>query len=120
LLTAKVEIRLELFPLNLSRLADGDLMMGHDRPTINIDIDLHITPEMDEGCYDQKVDVYSFGLIMYEIVTSHSIFSSAGDDKRRLFWKLYRGWRPSIDESVKSLSRNIIERCWSLNARDLG
>jgi serine/threonine protein kinase len=30
---------------------------------------LYMAPEMDGGHYDEKVDVYSFGLIMYEIVT---------------------------------------------------
>jgi serine/threonine protein kinase len=84
----------------------------------NVGTPLYIAPEVDEGRYDSKVDVYSFGLIMYEIVTSDSRFSNNDFGKMQLFVELHHGERPAIDESVNPFSRRLIERCWSRNPDD--
>jgi serine/threonine protein kinase len=34
---------------------------------------LYMSPETDEGHYDCKLDVYSFGSIMYEIATNNGV-----------------------------------------------
>jgi serine/threonine protein kinase len=77
---------------------------------------LYMAPEVGEGHYDCKVDVYSFGLIMYEIVTNDAIFSAAGS-KLEIFRQLLNGWRPDLS-NVTPLSRSIIERSWSMNAKE--
>jgi serine/threonine protein kinase len=77
---------------------------------------LYMSPETGEGHYDCKVDVYSFGLLMYEIVTSDPIFSGEGN-KLRLLVQLQSGWRPDLSK-VEPLSRSIIERSWSMNAEE--
>jgi serine/threonine protein kinase len=73
--------------------------------------------EVGDGHYDCKVDVYSFGLVMYEIVTNDPIFSSTSGNKERLFGQLQNGWRPDLS-NVKPLSRSIIERSWSMNSEE--
>jgi serine/threonine protein kinase len=78
---------------------------------------LYMAPEVGEDHYDCKVDVYSFGLIMYEIVTSDPIFSGASDNKLELLRELPNGWRPEV-RNVKPVSRSIIERNWSMNAEE--
>jgi serine/threonine protein kinase len=78
---------------------------------------LYMAPEADESHYDLKVDVYSFALIMYEIVTSDPLFSSSSGNKLELFKQLLCGWRPDVS-NVKPLSRSIIERSWSVNAEE--
>jgi serine/threonine protein kinase len=77
---------------------------------------LYMSPETGEGHYDCKVDVYSFGLIMYEIVTSDAIFSGTSNELK-LLGQLQTGWRPDVS-NVKPLSRSIIERSWSMNAEE--
>jgi serine/threonine protein kinase len=76
---------------------------------------LYMAPEVDEGHYDCKVDVYSFGLILYEIVSCDGLFSSPGN-KTGLLMKLRTGWRPELGVGIPSLSKNLIERCWSVDA----
>jgi serine/threonine protein kinase len=78
---------------------------------------LYMAPEVDEGHYDEKVDVYSFGIILYEIVSCDERFSSGGN-KTNLFVQLRNGWRPDIVSGVTELSKSLIERCWSSNACD--
>jgi serine/threonine protein kinase len=78
---------------------------------------LYMSPETGEGHYDCKVDVYSFGLIMYEIVTNDAIFSGTDGNKQRLFVQLQSEWRPDLNK-VKPLSRSIIERSWSMNSEE--
>jgi serine/threonine protein kinase len=73
---------------------------------------LYAAPEVPDGHYDEKVDVYSFGLILYEIVSCDGLFSCPGD-KTRLYLNLQKGWRPDIPSGVTSLSKHLIEKCWS-------
>jgi serine/threonine protein kinase len=74
---------------------------------------LYMAPESGESHYDSKIDVYSFGLIMYEIVTNDPIFSGPGN-KLKLLGQLQSGWRPDLND-VTPLSRSIIERSWSMS-----
>jgi serine/threonine protein kinase len=78
---------------------------------------LYMAPEVGDGRYDSKVDVYSFGLIMYEIVTNDPVFSSQTGNKIQLFTQLVKGWRPDLSKTTP-LSRSVIERSWSLNANE--
>jgi serine/threonine protein kinase len=78
---------------------------------------LYMAPEVYEGHYGPKVDVYSFGLILYEIVVGNGLFSGPGE-KGKLFIDLQKGWRPidTIPSEVSSVSKSLIERCWSEKA----
>jgi serine/threonine protein kinase len=64
-------------------------------------------------CYSalQRVDVFSCGLIMYEIVTGKDVFSSelSAVALRR---KTQVPERPDIPKSIKPEFRQLIERCW--------
>jgi serine/threonine protein kinase len=73
---------------------------------------LYIAPELSgNGPHDEKVDVYSFGCIVYALLTNDPIFSDCSDLK---VWKhLVDGWRPSIPCMVPACLQNLIKRCWS-------
>jgi len=73
---------------------------------------LYMAPELSgNGPHDEKVDVYSFGCIVYALLTSDPIFS---DCSNRKFWKrLVNGWRPSIPCMVPVRLQSLIKRCWS-------
>jgi serine/threonine protein kinase len=78
---------------------------------------LYLAPEVESGHYDSTVDVYSFGIIVYEIVCGNGIFSNDGD-KDGLGINMLRGKRPDIPGHVLPFSRNLIEKCWSQNATE--
>jgi serine/threonine protein kinase len=89
-----------------SREYDTDVTMT------NIGTPLYMAPEVSEGHYDQKIDVYSFGIILYEIVTGNGLFSNDGN-KMKLFVDMQTGKRPDIPEYVFGFIRDMIEKCWS-------
>jgi serine/threonine protein kinase len=80
---------------------------------------LYTAPEVADSHYDKKIDVYSFGLILYEIMSCDKRFSAPEvSGKLRLYLNLQNGWRPEIPSGITALSRSLIERCWSANALD--
>lgn len=78
---------------------------------------IYIAPEIwMEKEYTTACDVYAFGIIVYEIITSlvpyHCKFQF------EIITKIINGDRPAMDDSVPSSYRNLIERCWSKNPDD--
>jgi len=62
--------------------------------------------------YDEKVDIYSYGVILYEIFARKNYFS----EKPQLFKiedAVLRGERPSIDEPCLPEYVEMMQRCWS-------
>jgi serine/threonine protein kinase len=104
------EYRIRIGDFGSSRLFESGVTM-----TL-VGTPLYMAPETGEGNYDWKVDVYSFGLMMYEIVTNDPLFSGTGN-KLELLGRLLNGWRPDLS-NIRPLSRSIIERSWSLNANE--
>jgi serine/threonine protein kinase len=84
------EYRIRIGDFSLGRLFDSGVTMTA------VGTPLYMAPESGSGHYDSKVDVYSFGLIMYEIVTNYTILSGSGD-KMHLLVKLQNGWSPNLD-----------------------
>jgi serine/threonine protein kinase len=78
----------------------------------NVGTPLYMAPEVASGHYDSKADVYSFGLILYEIVSGTGVFSDDAK-KLQLFYDMVKGKRPDIPENVIPFTRKLIERCWS-------
>jgi serine/threonine protein kinase len=90
--------------------------------TSNLDVTLtqgigtpfYLAPEMysENENYTPKIDVYAFGLILYEIVAANKLLT---DDSRKLkLWKDFvNGNRPEIPGIVGPRVRSMIERCWS-------
>lgn len=70
-----------------------------------------MAPEMhyDSG-YDNKVDVYSFGITLHELVTGERPKFVAGD--------LYIGKYPELPETLSPLLKEIISGCWQVRAID--
>ena len=66
-------------------------------------------PEM----FSMKSDVYSFALLVYEILTNKKPFCKVG--KGQLFEKIMNSYRPDLSRSVPDQYRDLIEKCWSQN-----
>jgi serine/threonine protein kinase len=74
-------------------------------PSWNAGTEMYAAPEQWEpnGTYNEKVDVFTFGLVVYEIITGQRAFG------RRRSSRL-----PDVPQSFGPLMQNMIGRCWSL------
>lgn len=72
-----------------------------------------MAPELlnESNHYGQKVDVYSFGVVMFFILTNGELpkISVAAQSN---------GKKAEIPESVNSISRDLINSCWSADEKD--
>ena len=78
---------------------------------------LYLAPEcIETDLYNSKADVYSFGIIMYEIVTKSNPYPITITRLKRnkfLYKVAEEGLRPTFKNPVKSSIKSLIERCWS-------
>lgn len=44
--------------------------------------------------YDDKCDVFSFGVILWETITRRKPYAELGGPAYRVMWKVYEGYRP--------------------------
>lgn len=81
----------------------------------------YMAPEMtnDDHHFNELVDVFSFGIIMFEIVTEKYAFSEIECDITVLF-KIKNGYRPSFPQNliVNEGIKELIQKCWSQNPSD--
>ncbi|RHZ46353.1 hypothetical protein Glove_624g13 [Diversispora epigaea] len=76
----------------------------------------YIAPEVLSGEeYTKAADVYSFGIIAYEIVTGFAPYYDIPHDQV-LAWKICNGMRPKIPFHIPKLITRIIMRCWDVRA----
>lgn len=78
----------------------------------------YMAPEVfDSSHYDTKVDVYAFGILMYEVVTgkiAYKIKKTDNNNKFDLFKEnVKNGMRPKFSEPIKKGLRRMIIQCWS-------
>ncbi|RHZ78319.1 hypothetical protein Glove_166g13 [Diversispora epigaea] len=63
------------------------------------------------GEYTQASDVYSFGMIMLEILTSYPPYYNTPHDIN-LIMSICKGQKPEIKYEIPRLLRDLMERCW--------
>ena len=71
----------------------------------------YLAPEVMLGYYDQKVDIYSFGILMYEVVTQCHCYTK--QQKFKLEKVLTGNLRPEFTKPIKPSLKALMERCWS-------
>lgn len=78
----------------------------------------YMAPENAKGeHYDQRVDVYSFGILLWEILSLKTAFETFDvPDFKKVF---NQGYRPPVPASIPISIRALIKECWSgdLNER---
>jgi serine/threonine protein kinase len=67
--------------------------------------------EGDGAVYDAKVDVYSFSIMMYEIIFGMRPFCEA--NTYRHFARVIQGSRPLVPNSAAPWLRQLLDDCWS-------
>jgi hypothetical protein len=74
-----------------------------------------------EESYGREVDVFSFGLTLWEIVTGEKVFAdvlaAARSNRRVVSRKIYEGARPKLDGKMPKRAQDLMERCWEKEAK---
>jgi serine/threonine protein kinase len=74
-------------------------------------------PEQFDGVFGPKGDVYSFGLLVYEIIVGKSVFAPTLSSMA-VIKKAISGERAPIPAAVSAFTRGLIESCWSADPND--
>lgn len=61
--------------------------------------------------YDQKIDVYAFGIIVYFILTK-------GEYPRIGIAEVAAGKKAPIPKGINDFAKNLILRCWATNSKN--
>jgi len=64
--------------------------------------------------YDQKVDVYSFGIVLWELITGMLPFANM-TAVQAAFAVVNKGVRPAIPQDCLPTLGEIMTRCWDPN-----
>jgi serine/threonine protein kinase len=88
--------------------AGPHLKLSHDSPRYK-------APELHaQGQVTEKADVFSFGMILYEIVTGTRVFDQTAEPYQ-VMRRICQGERPRIP-AVRPFTRELITSCWDGNA----
>lgn len=104
---------------NYSMLGDISLPQSINYYTSNhedfYDFLPYVAPEVLRGnLYTKSADIYSFGLLMWELTSGESPFSNIPHDKH-LSFDICSGVRPEIFHDIPQCFSALMKRCWSMD-----
>ncbi|XP_011297479.1 mitogen-activated protein kinase kinase kinase 7 [Fopius arisanus] len=75
-----------------------------------------MAPEVFEGSkYTEKCDIFSWGVILWEVLTRRKPFDDIGGSAYRIMWAVHVGQRPPLIEGCPKPIEDLITRCWQKN-----
>ena len=104
----------------LSKICDTISTISH---SISCGTSVYMAPEVIAGRkYNGKADVYSFGILMYEVITDlepYPLFQRRKIDNFAFSVKVIQeNYRPEFTIPVKGSLKKLIEQCWSGDPND--
>ena len=85
--------------------------------TMDIGTTYWMAPEqMESNDYNEKVDVYSYGCILYEMVSNKIPFE--GETSYKAAAKIMAGKRPKLKTRSHRLIQELMQQCWEHNPDD--
>ncbi|XP_043215086.1 mitogen-activated protein kinase kinase kinase 7-like [Amphibalanus amphitrite] len=116
----------DLKPPNLLLLDYGRKLKICDFGTL-CDVKTHMTnsrgsaawmaPEVFEGNnYTEKCDVFSFGIILWEVLARRQPFQHIGGHAFRIMWAVHSGKRPHLIQGCPEVLDCLMRRCWEKDA----
>ncbi|CAI5933798.1 unnamed protein product [Closterium sp. NIES-65] len=92
----------------VSRVEPGDRSMKRRTGTFG-----YMAPEvLKEQPYDHMADVYSYGIVLWEIVTCGNPFLFEGLKPEQVCCMVNQGLRPDIPSSCPPALADLMQRCW--------
>lgn len=77
-----------------------------------------MAPEMlSQKPYTRKVDVYSFGIVLWELLTTHLPYEEMGA-VQAAFCVIHQNTRPPIPRDCPAVLRDLMCQCWSAEPED--
>lgn len=89
-------------------------------PLESVGTPVYMAPEVFQENYSPLVDVYSFAITMYQVVTGNTSVYDMNEihNPFQLYKLVLQGKRPEFSVPVKLSIKTLIEKCWSLNPSD--
>ncbi|XP_072178555.1 mitogen-activated protein kinase kinase kinase 7-like [Diadema setosum] len=120
-------IHRDLKPANLLLMAGGTVLKICDFGTA-CDFQTYMTnnkgsaawmaPEVFEGSlYSEKCDVFSWGVILWEVISRRKPFDDIGGPAFRIMWAVHNGRRPPLIRNIPKPLEKLMTRCWSKEAQ---
>ncbi|KAK8871943.1 hypothetical protein M9Y10_007689 [Tritrichomonas musculus] len=82
----------------------------------------YMAPEVLKGLnYNEKADVYSFGILMYEVLNSTKAYKIEIDRNITaivLANKIKKGYRPKFTVNVNEALKSLVMSCWSMDINE--
>lgn len=116
-------IHRDLKPSNLLLFQNGQVLKICDFGTA-CDLNTYMTndkgsaawmaPEVFEGSkYTEKCDVFSWGVILWEILSRKKPFENIGGSAYRIMWAVHTGQRPPLLQNCPQPIEDLMVRCWN-------
>ena len=101
----------KIIDFGIAKLNDED--DDQDSMTLGIGTLKFMAPEMlnEDDHYDNKIDVYAFGIILFFIMTN-------GNYPKIRIGDVSMGKKAPIPDYINEFTRNLILRCWSTEPKD--